>query len=276
MSFLDHTATELVADLTAGRTASVELTRAYLDQIERHDGQVKAFLRVDPAAALARAEEIDRRRAAGAPLGRLAGLPVAVKDVLCTQGEPTTCGSRMLENFRPPYDATVIARLKAADAVLIGKTNMDEFAMGGSNENSAYLPHAQSLGPDAHSRRLQRRRGGVRGRRHGPAFHRHRYRRLGPLPGRPLRRLRAEADLWPREPLRADRFRQQSRPDRSAGPHGRRPGLAPGSHRRTRPVRFDFRRSAGAGVHENGAATAGRPAARAGSRAFRRRARRGG
>ncbi len=72
------------------------------------------------------------------PLGRLAGLPVAIKDLLCTAGEPTTCASRMLENFRPPYDATVIAQLRAADAVLIGKTNMDEFAMGGSNENSAF------------------------------------------------------------------------------------------------------------------------------------------
>ena len=97
-------------------------------------------MRVDPAAALAQAEEIDRRRKAGKPLGRLAGLPVAVKDVLCTQGEPTTCASRMLENFRPPYDATVVAKLKAADAVLIGRTNMDEFAMGGSNENSAFFP----------------------------------------------------------------------------------------------------------------------------------------
>ncbi len=138
MSLLRRTATELLAQLNAGKLTSVELTTAYLDQIERHDPQVKAFLRVDRPAALARAAEIDQRRGQGKPLGLLAGLPVAIKDLLCTQGELTTCASRILENFRPPYDATVIARLKAADAVLIGKTNMDEFAMGGSTENSAF------------------------------------------------------------------------------------------------------------------------------------------
>jgi aspartyl-tRNA(Asn)/glutamyl-tRNA(Gln) amidotransferase subunit A len=133
-------ATELVRQLAAGETTSAELTKSYLDRIERCDGRVKAFLRFDRAAALARAEEIDCRRKAGKPVGRLAGLPVAVKDVLCSQGELTTCASRMLEQFRPPYDATAVARLKAADAVLIGRTNMDEFAMGGSNENSAFFP----------------------------------------------------------------------------------------------------------------------------------------
>lgn len=137
---LDLNATALVRQLFAGEISSVELTRYYLDRIERYDGAVRAFLRVDAAAALAQAESIDARRKAGKPLGPLAGLPVAIKDVLCTQGEPTTCGSRMLENFRSPYDATVVAKLKAADAVLIGKTNMDEFAMGGSNENSAFFP----------------------------------------------------------------------------------------------------------------------------------------
>jgi aspartyl-tRNA(Asn)/glutamyl-tRNA(Gln) amidotransferase subunit A len=136
----NHSATELVRRLAAGEITSAEVTRSYLDRVQQCDGAVKAFVRVDPAAALARAEEIDARRKAGKPVGRLAGLPVAVKDVLCTQGEPTTCASRMLENFRPPYDATVVAKLKAADAVLIGRTNMDEFAMGGSNENSAFFP----------------------------------------------------------------------------------------------------------------------------------------
>jgi aspartyl-tRNA(Asn)/glutamyl-tRNA(Gln) amidotransferase subunit A len=133
-------ATQLVRQLAAGEVTSVELTQACLDRIEQYDASVRAFLRVDPAAALAQAEKIDRRRKSGQPVGLLAGLPVAVKDVLCTQGEPTTCASRMLENFRPPFDATAVARLKAADAVLIGRTNMDEFAMGGSNENSAFFP----------------------------------------------------------------------------------------------------------------------------------------
>ncbi len=140
MSLIDQTATELLAALSSGRLSSVEVTGAFLDQIESHDSKVRAFLRVDAEAALARAEQIDRHRKNGKPLGRLGGLPVAVKDLLCTAGEPTTCASRILEDFRSPYDATVIARLKAADAVLIGRTNMDEFAMGGSCESSAFGP----------------------------------------------------------------------------------------------------------------------------------------
>ncbi len=140
MSLLDATATELLGELESGRVTSAELTQACLDAIARHDKALRAFLRVDNQAALARAEEIDRRRAAGTPVGRLAGLPVALKDVLCTAGEPTTCGSRMLAEYVPPYDATVVARLKSADAVLIGKTNLDEFAMGSSTENSAFGP----------------------------------------------------------------------------------------------------------------------------------------
>jgi aspartyl-tRNA(Asn)/glutamyl-tRNA(Gln) amidotransferase subunit A len=140
MSLLDHTATELLAKLEAQEVTSLELTRACLEQIERSDSRVKAFLRVRKDAALATAEAIDKRRKQGQSLGRLGGLPVAVKDLLCTAGEPTTAASRMLEHFRPPYDATVIAKLRAADAVILGKTNMDEFAMGGSTENSGFFP----------------------------------------------------------------------------------------------------------------------------------------
>ncbi len=138
MALVDRTATELLSLLDSGETTSVEVTRAFLDRIESHDGRVGAFLRVEADEALRRADHIDRKRKRGQPLGTLGGLPVAVKDVLTTRGEPTTCASRMLENFRPPYDATVVAALHSADAVLIGKTNMDEFAMGGSTENSAF------------------------------------------------------------------------------------------------------------------------------------------
>jgi len=140
MTPTDQTATELLDGLASGEITSVEVTEAFLDRIENLDRKVRAFLRVDAYGALARAEQIDQRRKSSKPLGRLAGLPVAVKDLLCTQGEPTTCASHVLEDFRPPYNATVIEKLLAADAVLIGRTNMDEFAMGGSNENSAFFP----------------------------------------------------------------------------------------------------------------------------------------
>ncbi len=140
MSLGNCTAGELLHEIQTGQTTAVDVVRAFLERIERYEPQIKAFLYVDAQAALEQAEIIDRRRRNGCALGRLAGLPVAIKDVLCAKGQPTTCASKMLENFRPPYDATVVSRLKAADAVLIGRTNMDEFAMGASTENSAFFP----------------------------------------------------------------------------------------------------------------------------------------
>lgn len=140
MTITQRSATQLLAELNGGTLTSEQITRAYLDQISLHDRTVGAFIRVDAECALDQAAAIDRRRAAGEPIGRLAGLPVAVKDVVCSAGEPTTCASRMLERFVPPYDATLVRRLREADGVLIGRTNMDEFAMGGSTENSAFQP----------------------------------------------------------------------------------------------------------------------------------------
>jgi aspartyl-tRNA(Asn)/glutamyl-tRNA(Gln) amidotransferase subunit A len=114
------------------------LTAQFLQAIRQRDPQVRAFLHVDEAGAREQAKRVDARRQRGEALGRLAGIPVAIKDLICVHGQPATCASKILQNYRPPYDAHVIGRLRQADAVLIGRTNMDEFAMGSSTENSAF------------------------------------------------------------------------------------------------------------------------------------------
>jgi aspartyl-tRNA(Asn)/glutamyl-tRNA(Gln) amidotransferase subunit A len=134
-----HTRTlaQLAEDLAAKRFSSVELTRHHLDRIQSQGDILNAFITVTGDQALADAEAADRRRAAG-DATPLTGIPIAHKDIFCTADVKTTCGSRMLDNFVAPYDATVVSRLKAAGAVMLGKTNMDEFAMGSSNETSYY------------------------------------------------------------------------------------------------------------------------------------------
>ncbi|GIJ35711.1 Asp-tRNA(Asn)/Glu-tRNA(Gln) amidotransferase subunit GatA [Micromonospora sediminimaris] len=134
------TATQIAGLVATGAASAVEVTQAHLDRIAAVDGRVNAFLHVDTDGALAAARDIDARRAAGEELGPLAGVPVAVKDVLTTKGVPTTVGSKILEGWRPPYDSTIVERLRAAGTVMLGKTNMDEFAMGSSTEYSAYGP----------------------------------------------------------------------------------------------------------------------------------------
>ncbi|MGW4892659.1 Asp-tRNA(Asn)/Glu-tRNA(Gln) amidotransferase subunit GatA [Kitasatospora sp. NPDC004240] len=135
---IKFTAAETASAIAKGEVSAVEVAQAHLDRIEAVDQKVNAFLHVDTEGALSAARAVDAKRAKGEELGPLAGVPLALKDVFTTKGVPTTCGSKILEGWVPPYDATLTTRLKDAGVVILGKTNMDEFAMGSSTENSAY------------------------------------------------------------------------------------------------------------------------------------------
>ncbi len=137
---LRRTAADLAAAIRSGELTSVEVTEAFLARIEAVDDQVHAFLAVDRDRALETARRVDAKRSAGQALGPLAGVPIAVKDLLSYEGLPTTAGSRILENYRPVYNATIVQRLIDNDLVILGKTNLDEFAMGSSTETSAFGP----------------------------------------------------------------------------------------------------------------------------------------
>ncbi|MFM7131125.1 MAG: Asp-tRNA(Asn)/Glu-tRNA(Gln) amidotransferase subunit GatA, partial [bacterium] len=143
MSLTSLTATQTVAGIKSGKFSAEEVAKAFLDRTSKLKN-LNIYVHLEPDVVLNQARAVDSRLKAGENVGPLAGLPVAIKDLICVEGEPTTCGSRMLQGFRPPYNATVIEKLKAAGAVLYGKANMDEFAMGSSTENSCYGP---SLNP---------------------------------------------------------------------------------------------------------------------------------
>ncbi|MFN5906822.1 MAG: amidase, partial [Planctomyces sp.] len=131
---------QLLTELNSGALTSRQLVQSCLDRIARFNPQINAFVHVAAQTALEQADRIDAKRASGQPLGILAGLPVAVKDNICARNMPTTCGSRMLQNFTPPHSAHVIERIAAEDGILLGKLNLDEFAMGSSSETSIFGP----------------------------------------------------------------------------------------------------------------------------------------
>ena len=126
------------AALAEKKISARELTSEFYKRIEARNPELNAYLKLSPERARKQADKVDALIAAGKPLPPLAGVPIAIKDVISTRGITTTCGSKILENYVPPFDATAVERLDAAGAVILGKTNCDEFAMGSSNENSAY------------------------------------------------------------------------------------------------------------------------------------------
>lgn len=138
VEFIKLAAYEIAAGIKKREFSAVEVATAHLNRISDVDSKVHAFLHVDREGALETASRVDLKISQGIEVGPLAGVPLALKDVLAMKGQPTTCGSKMLEGWRPPYDSTVVERLRNADVVILGKTNMDEFAMGSSTEHSAY------------------------------------------------------------------------------------------------------------------------------------------
>src|ERR1700679_3182637 len=137
-NILGKSITELTALLTGKQVSAGDLTNSYFDQINRYENEIDAFITLLPESALAQAKKIDAEIALGNVLPALAGIPIAIKDNICVQGSKTSCASKILGDFAPPYEATAVSSLRAHGAVIVGKTNMDEFGMGSSTEPSAF------------------------------------------------------------------------------------------------------------------------------------------
>ena len=214
-----HQAASMLRDREISAT---QLAESVLDRIYDLDNTIKAFLTLTPELALEAARQADERFATAdregtkANLSPLLGIPVAIKDVITVEGVPLTCGSRILEGYVPPYQSTVMSRLDAAGAVMLGKTNTDEFAMGSSTENSALLHDPQPWDLSRVPGGLEWRQRGGRRPQTGAGRARDGHRRQRAPAGEPVRRGRAQAHLRPRQPLRAGRLCVFARPDRSA------------------------------------------------------------
>ena len=243
----DLTIAQAAAALAAGDLSSVELTQASIAAMES-GRDLNAFITETPAIAVERAQASDARRAKGEAAGPMDGIPIAVKDLFCTEGVLTTAASHILDGFVPPYESTVTAKLRRAGAVMIGKTNLDEFAMGSANVTSYYGPVKNPWrAADGKDRVPGGSSGGSAAAAHLCRRHRHRHGRLDPPARRLLWYRRHEADLWPLFALGRGRLLLQPR---SAGADDAdRQGLSDHAwrHGRTRPEGFHLgpRRHAG-------------------------------
>ena len=237
--------------LAAGDFSAVALTAEHLDAMARARA-LNAYITETPDIALGLAEAADARRAAGKALGPLDGIPIAVKDLFCTEGVQTTAASHILEGFTPTYESTVTRKLREGGAVMLGKTNLDEFAMGSSNETSHFGPVKNPWGPKdgqgPGAGRLVRRLGGGGGRASLPRRHRHRHRRVDPPAGVVLRRGRPEADLRALLALGHHRLRLVARPGRTDDPNRPGRGDHAGRDGRLRSVGLHLDAAAGAGL----------------------------